>query len=431
MTISSDAVRLSDVVAPAFYELHRQIKTDKPSEVWAKGGRGSTKSTFFSVEILLGLSQDENAHAFVSRRYDNELRDTVYGQLLWSASKLHIDHLWRFMLSPMQAINIQTGQKILFRGIDNPLKAKSINLGRGYIKYFWGEEIDQYGSMEEVRSILQSVFRGGDEDRIAFFSFNPPKSARSWVNQEVKIPKPGRIVHHSDYLSVPKEWLGDRFISDAEHLKQTNELAYRHEYLGEEVGTGLEVFNNVEVRPIIEDEKLSFGEIRQGLDFGYAQDPLAFERLYFDVKKRRLYIFEEIAGIGLLNRAFAEKATLDHKRILTRADCAEPKSIDELRIDHGFKIMRAEKVQGSIEHGIKWLQGLERIIIDPITCPLAAKEFVNYSLEMNRAGEIISRFPDKNNHTIDATRYALEDDIRAKVKPKYTTAEPSPVSHRW
>lgn len=431
MTTLAEAVRLSDVISPAFSQLHKQIKTEKPSEVWAKGGRGSTKSTFFSIEILLGLSQDENAHAFVSRRYDNELRDTVYGQLLWSCGKLGLDHLWRFMVSPMQAVNIQTGQKILFRGIDNPLKAKSINLGRGYIKYFWAEEIDQYGSMEEVRSILQSVFRGGDEDRIAFFSFNPPKSARSWVNQEVKIPKAGRLVHHSDYTSVPKEWLGERFISDAEHLKQTNELAYRHEYLGEEVGTGLEVFNNVEVRRITDDEKLTFGELRQGLDFGYAQDPLAFERMYFDVKKRRLYIFEEIAGIGLLNRAFSERATLDHKRILTRADCAEPKSIDELRLDHGFKIIGAEKKQGSIEHGIKWLQELEAIIIDPVTCPLASKEFVNYSLEVNRSGEVISRFPDKNNHAIDAVRYGLEDEIRAKPRAKTNDFVPTPVAHRW
>lgn len=431
MTTSSE-VRLSTLIAPDFRDLHKVLKTSAPAEVWCKGGRGSTKSSFIAIQILLGLSKDPEAHAFVSRRFDNELRDSVFGQVMWAANKLGLGHLWRFMTSPMQAVNMATGQKILFRGIDNPLKAKSINLGRGYIKYFWAEEVDQYGGMEEVRSILQSVFRGEGGDKIALFSYNPPKSARAWVNQEVRIEKPGRIVHSSDYRTVPAEWLGERFIAEAVHLQNVNPTAYEHEYLGVEVGTGLEVFNNVETRRITDEEKSGFGDLRQGLDFGYAVDPLAFERVYYDPKKRTLWIFEEIAGIGISNRAFAERASLDHRRVLTRADKAEPKSIDELRIDYGFKIMGAEKPQGSVEHGIKWLADLERIVIDPVACPLAAREFVNYSLETARSGEVISRYPDKDNHTIDAVRYGLEDEIRAKPRRKATEGEYAiPTVNRW
>jgi phage terminase large subunit len=286
---------------------------------------------------------------------------------------------------------------------------KSINLGRGYVKYAWFEEADQFAGMEEIRNILQSLFRGENKKRIVFFSYNPPKSGRSWVNQEAKIPKPGRRVHHSTYLDVPPEWLGERFLADAEHLKKTNETAYRHEYLGEEVGTGLEVFNNVELRIITQDEIAVFDRIRQGLDFGYAVDPLAFERMHYDRTRRRLYIFVEISGLNLFNRQFWEKAQ-QYNDVWTIADSAEPKSIAELR-SWGMKIKGAKKGPGSVEFGIKFLQDLEVIIIDPIRCPLAAKEFINYALETDREGNVKSQFPNKDNHSIDSVRYGLSEDM--------------------
>ena len=405
-------IRLSGLIAPSFYELHRELKAELYDEYWLKGGRGSTKSTFISIEILLGIIKDPEANAVVFRRYQNELRDTVFGQFEWSAAKMGIAHLFKFQVSPMQIIYIPTGQRIVFRAADNPRKLKSINLGRGYVKYAWFEEVDQFASMDEIRNILQSLFRGeGNKKRVVFFSYNPPKSGRFWVNQEVKIPKPGRRVHHSTYLDVPPEWLGERFLADAEHLKKTNETAYRHEYLGEEVGTGLEIFTNVVLRPITEDEIAIFDRIRQGLDFGYAVDPLCFERMHYDRKRRRLYIFAEISGLNLFNRQLWEKAQ-KFNDVMTIADSAEPKSIAELK-SWGMKIKGAKKGPGSVEFGIKFLQDLEAIIIDPERCPLAAKEFINYSLETDRNGIVKSQFPDKDNHSIDAVRYALEDDMRA------------------
>lgn len=401
-------------------------------ELWCKGGRGSTKSSYISIAILLLLQKDPDAHAFISRRYDNELRDSVYGQLQWAANQLGFDRAWRFMVSPMQAVNQLTGQRILFRGVDNPLKAKSINLGKGYVKIFWAEEVDQYGSMEELRSIMQSIFRGPGASQIAMFSYNPPRSARAWVNREVTIPKDGRVVHTSDYRDVPPEWLGQRFLSDAKHLMETNETAYKHEYLGEQVGTGLEVFNNVTIRPITNNEKVLFTTIYQGLDFGYANDPLAFNRYYFDPKYRKLYIFEEISGIGISNRRLADMMSVDQKHTLTMADKAEPKSVDELRNDFGLKIMGAEKKPGSVEHGVKWLVDLAEIVIDPIACPLAAREFINYALETSRSGEVISRYPDKDNHTIDAARYGLFDIITTKPrKMPQVACDILPVAARW
>ena len=403
-------VALDQVIAPSFYELHHDIKEDRYTEYWLKGGRGSTKSTFISVEILLGIMNDPDANAVVFRRYQNELRDTVYGQFEWSANKLGVAGFFKFQVSPMQIIYIPTGQKIVFRAADNPRKIKSINLGRGYIKYAWFEEVDQFGSQEEIRNILQSLFRGGNQHRVSFYSFNPPKSGRSWVNQETKIEKPGRRVHHSTYLTVPSEWLGDIFLAEAEHLKKTNETAYRHEYLGEEVGTGLEVFTNVTLRRIKDDEISIFDNIRQGLDFGYAIDPLAFERLHYEKRKRRIYFIHEISGINLFNREFYNKAK-GFNDAMTIADSAEPKSIAELK-SFGMRIKGAKKGPGSVEFGMKFLQDLEEIVIDPARCPRAAKEFVNYALEVDNQGEVKSRFPDKDNHTIDSTRYALEDDMK-------------------
>ena len=400
-------IRLSGLIAPLFHRLHKEIKAEKFDEIWLKGGRGSTKSTFVSIQIILGLLKDSEANAVVTRRYQNELRDTVYGQFEWTIARMGLGSYFKFQVAPMQIIFIPTGQKIVFKAADNPLKMKSINLGRGYIKYTWFEEVDQFASMDEIRNILQSLFRGENKKRISFYSFNPPKSGRSWVNQEVKIPKQGRRVHHSTYLDVPSEWLGDRFLADAAHLEKTNETAYRHEYLGEEVGTGLEVFTNVELRAITENEIATFDRIRQGLDFGYAVDPLCFERMHYDRTRRRHYLFTEISGLNLFNRQFWEKAQ-QYNDVLTIADSAEQKSIAELR-SWGMKIKGAKKGPGSVEFGIKFLQDLEQIIIDPERCPLAAREFINYCLETDRSGEVISRFPDKDDHSIDACRYALED----------------------
>jgi len=409
-------IDLPKLLATSFHELSTDFTEGRHIEYWLKGGRGSTKSSFTSIKVVDGLLRDPDAHAVVLRRYGNELRDTVFGQLTWAITKMDIEELFRFQYAPMQIVYLPTGQKIIFKGADKPKKMKSLNLGKGYVKYCWMEEVDQFAGMEEIRNILQSLFRGEDENkiRISIYSYNPPKSGRSWVNQEARMPKPGRRVHHSDYRDVPRHWLGERFLADAEHLRQTNETAYRHEYLGEEVGTGLEVFTNVTLETLGQN---GWDQIRQGLDFGYAVDPLCFERMHYARKKHRLYLLDEIKGINLFNRTFYERVKEKrYDRELTIADSAEPKSIDELE-SYGMKIKGAVKGPGSVEYGTKWLQDLEQIIIDPGNCPLAAKEFINYSLETDRSGEVKSRFPDKDNHSIDSSRYGCEDDMEYSPGP--------------
>lgn len=428
------SVSLKDCIAPNFYDLHKTLKTQKVTELWLRGGRGSTKSSFISIQIILGILQDPEANAVVFRRYENEIRDSVFGQMQWAIAKLDVEHLFRAYVSPFKIVYEPTNQHILFKGADNPKKLKSIKLPKGYLKYAWFEEVDQFSGMEEMRNILQSVFRGTNKRQIAFYSYNPPKSARSWCNAETKIEKPGRIIHYSDYRSVNPEWLGSTFLANAEHLKETNPEAYNHEYLGQETGTGLEVFNNITLRKITDKEISYFDNREQGLDFGYAADPMCFIESHFDAKKKRLYLIDEISGVRMSNATFASKLSADQRAEVTMADPAEPKSIDELRDEHRVNVIPSEKAHGSVEHGIKYLQDLEEIIIDPERCPLAAKEFINYSLDVDRYGEAISKYPDKNNHSIDATRYLLSLHIKnAKIERRKNKfkVKPIPVAHRW
>lgn len=408
-------IRLSELIAPSFYDLHTDIKNNRFTEYMIKGGRGSTKSSFVSIQIILGMMRDAAegniTNAVAIRKVKDTLKDSVFEQLAWAIEKLGVDHLWHIPQSKLEITYLPTGQKILFRGADKPKKIKSTKVSKGYIKYIWYEELDEFFGPEEIRIINQSLMRGGDKFAV-FYTYNPPKSSRSWVNQEAKIPKEGRKVHHSDYRSVPVEWLGEVFIVEAEHLRKTNEIAYRHEYLGEEVGTGLEVFTNVTLREITDEEIKTFDRIKQGLDFGYAVDPVAFIKLHYDKTRRKLYLFYEFSGIQVSNRKLYESIKNHLGNVVTVADSAEPKSIAELK-SYGMKIKGAKKGPDSVDYGIKFLsEHIEEIIIDPERCPRAAKEFINYSLETDRNGEVISEYPDKDNHTIDAVRYALEDEMR-------------------
>lgn len=412
-------VKLSEIIAPSFYDLHIDIKNGRNTEYMLKGGRGSTKSSFASIEIILGMMRDADngdiTNAVAIRKVKDTLKDSVFEQLAWAIEMLGVRHLWNIPQSKLELTYNPTGQKILFRGADKPKKIKSTKVSKGYIKYIWYEELEEFFGPEEIRVINQSLMRGG-EKFVVFYTYNPPKSSRSWVNQEAKIKKPGRLVHHSDYRSVPKHWLGKVFIADAEHLAKTNEMAYRHEYLGEEVGTGLEVFTNVTIREITDDEISRFDRIKQGLDFGYAIDPVAFEKMHYDKTRRKLYFFYEFSGIQISNRKLYSSIK-PHTQRMTIADSAEPKSIDELK-GYGMRIKGAKKGPDSVDYGIKFLsEEIEEIIIDPARCPRAAKEFINYALEVDRNGEVKSSYPDKNNHTIDAARYGLEDEMsRSRIR---------------
>ncbi|VYS75895.1 Phage terminase large subunit [uncultured Anaerotruncus sp.] len=408
------AVKLSKVIAPSFAGVHSDIKKHGHTHYWLKGGRGSAKSSFISVEIVLGIMRDAgnglHTNAVVLRRYGVTLRESVFEQIGWAVNALGVSQLWRDSVSPMSYTYLPTGQKILFRGVDDPTKAKSIKFSKGWAKYLWYEECVEFEGEEKLRNINQSVLRGG-ADFFVFYSFNPPKSARNWVNQYVAIEREDTLVHHSTYLTVPPQWLGEQFLVEAEHLKEVKPEAYRHEYLGEVTGTGGEVFSNVTLRAITDEEISRFNNLRRGIDWGYAADPFAYNVCHYDKTRRRLYIFREIHKVKLSNRAAADLIKPEAGGARITCDSAEPKSIDEVK-GYGLRVVGAKKGPDSVEYGVKWLQDLEEIIIDPARCPETAREFSGYELERDREGNFKAGYPDKDNHHIDAVRYACEDDMR-------------------
>lgn len=418
--MSQMKIELSKLISPSFYELHHDIKNERYTHYWLKGGRGSTKSSFSAIEIILGMMKDPNANAMVLRKVGLTLKESVYEQLLWAIEVLGVSQYWDAKISPLELTYIPTGQKILFRGADKPKKIKSTKLRKGYFKYIWYEEVDEFSGMEEIRMINQSLMRGGESFNV-FYTYNPPDGIKNWVNQEVLIERPDRKVHHSTYLSVPREWLGEHFLIEAEVLKKTNERAYRHEYLGEVTGTGGEVFRNITSRRITDEEISTFDRIKRGIDWGYAVDPFVFIKCHYDKTRRRVYIYDEIYKVGMSNRS-AAKAILERDGAgnLIIADSAEPKSIDEVNT-YGLRVRGAKKGPDSVEYGMKFLQDLEEIIIDGERCPNALREFTSYELDRDKEGNFKANFPDRDNHTIDAVRYALEDDMiyaRSRVRKK-------------
>ena len=398
--------KLSDIISPAFIEPHRAIKVGAINELVEKGGRGSAKSSHLSVEVVLELLRHPDCHAVVMRKVGNTLRTSVYAQICWAIAELGLTDRFRCTVSPMECIYRKTGQKILFFGLDDPGKLKSIKVSFGYIGIAWFEELDQFDGAEQVRNVEQSLFRGG-EYSMCFRSFNPPAMARNWANQYVLESKPGKLVHHSTYLTTPPEWLGPRFIDDAEHLKSVNETAYRHEYLGEVVGSGTQVFENLAITVISDYQITQFDRILSGVDWGWYPDPFAFNRVHYDAGRKTLYIFDELTRRRTSNRDTAElvKQHIAPGELVT-ADSAEEKSCNDYR-SYGIRCRSAEKGPGSVNYSMKWLQSLERIVIDPERCPDTVKEFTEYEYERdNKTGEVLQGYPDLNNHHIDAVRYA-------------------------
>ena len=209
---------LSETISPAFAESHRAVKAGTINELVEKGGRGSCKSSYISLEIILLILKNPLIHACVFRKYGNTLRTTVYTQVVWAIAQLGLTRKFRCTVSPMECTYLPTGQKIMFFGLDDPGKVKSIKVPFGYIGIDWFEELDQFDGPEQIRNVEQSTLRGGSFS-FTFKSFNPPAMARNWANRYVLEKKPGQMVHHSTYLTAPPEWLGPRFIADAEHLK--------------------------------------------------------------------------------------------------------------------------------------------------------------------------------------------------------------------
>ena len=403
-------------LASSFAELNRDIDNRKHREYYLEGGRGSTKSSFVSEKIIELLQNNSRMCCIALRKVKDTLKDSVFAQLEWAINQLSdtyptIRSEWKITKSPLEMTNLKTGQVIYFRGADDYGKIKSIKPPQNkYIGIMWYEEFDQFNGMNEVRKINQSVIRGG-EDFIQFYTYNTPASSQHFVNVEKIISKESRLVHLSDYRSVPKEWLGQPFIDDAEFLKSINERLYNNEYLGLMTGVGGNVFENVELRPITDEEINTFDYTYQGIDWGYFPDPFVWIKCCYNSNQRTLYIYDEYTANKTSNQdawnyLVEEKGVTENDLII--ADSAEPKSIGDFK-SYGALIKGAEKGPGSVDYSTKWLSSLAKIVIDTDRCPVSAQEFSTYEYQQDKDGNYISGYVDENNHCIDATRYALNN----------------------
>ena len=406
-------------------EVLRDVLEHRHTHYVGKGGRGSTKSSFFGgICIPLLIISNPGVHAVVFRKVGNTIQTSTFAQVVWGIYQLGLEslfHIPKTYSTPI--VYMPTGQKILFMGLDDPNKVKSIKLPFGYIGITWFEELDQFAGEAEIRKVLQSTMRGGQKFW-DFRTFNPPISKLNWANayaeQAEVFSADSTLVVSNTYLDVPSEWLGPQFYEEAEELKAKNERAYTHEYLGIPTGTGGDVFPNAEdfdseelvyINDVAVPRWKTFDNIYNGIDWGFAKDPFRFVRMHFDIKHLDLYIFREFNTLKTRNESVFHEL-YDDLQLVSReeqviADSAEEKSIADFKA-YGAFIRGAMKGPESVRYGIKWLQGLNHIYIDKRKCPLTYFEFTTYEYEQDKDGNFISSYPDANNHSIDATRYAME-----------------------
>ncbi len=392
------------VLGKAYVDINRQIKPN--IEYVFEGGRGGLKSSFVAFKIVELIKNNPQMHACITRQVAGTLKDSVYANMKWAINELGLMEEFECKVSPLEIKYIKTGQTIYFRGLDDETKLKSIKPEFGYIGILWKEEKDQMKGDAQERSVNQSVLRGGDES-YDFSSYNPPKSKSNWVNRIKLVPNPKRVIHHSSYLEAPAEWLGQKFIDDAAHLKEINPEAYEHEYLGVPNGDGGNVFEYLEIRDITDEEISHMDRIFAGVDYGWYPDAFCYLRTYYDSAREKIYLIDELYVNKWSNSKTADwikkKGYDDYTMI---CDSAEPKSVNDFR-DAGLPARGAIKGPGSIEYGFKFLQ-TKTIVIDPKRTPNAYKEITEYEYDRDKEGNVISGYPDGNDHAISALRYAYE-----------------------
>jgi len=422
-------IKARELVAPNFLDLFKEVVKHEKKEWCLPGGRGSTKSSFVSVMIVILIIMYPKVNALVLRKYANTLRDSVYEQVLWAINILGVERYFKCSISPMRMVYIPTGQMIIFKGVDEPTKIKSIKLHSGYFGITWYEETTEFRP-SDISSVGKSTKRGGELFWV-FDTFNPPTNRNNWKNKDALIDKPWRHVFRSTYLTVPTVWLSEDFVEEAEWTKEHNFKLYQNEYLGECTGSGLDVFENVKDKPMTDDEIGKFDYYFHGIDWGYYPDPWAYCAMAYKPDTRELYIFDELKAHKKGNEKTSD-LLLEHLQggawkwynrskpgspaecaVKLAPDSAEPKSISDYRA-YGWHCTEPVKT-GLRDYGFKWLQSLTAIYIDKARAPETFAELTGYEYETDKNGEIISTYPEgQADHFIACIRYAMEDVYRRR-----------------
>jgi phage terminase large subunit len=396
---------------------YRQFWNYKGRYRVVKGSRASKKSKTTALWFITNMMLYKDANTLVVRKTFRTLKDSCFTELKWAVHRLHVDHLWEFKESPLEATYVPTGQKIYFRGLDDPLKVTSITVDVGCLCWMWIEEA--YEIMKESDfDMLDESIRGECPEPLfkqVTLTFNP-WNERHWLKKRFfDTPDEDVLAITTNYLC--NEWLDKNDLNLFERMRKNNPRRYAVAGLG---GWGIVeglVFENwkeEDFRFITKKEadEGQTGVIKDnlkpafGLDFGYTNDPSAFFCGMLDLQNKRLYVFDEFYEKGLSNKAIASKIEeMGFRKERITADCAEPKSIDELNTFH-LHVTGAKKGKDSINNGIQWIQELE-IIVHP-RCVNFLTEISNYTWNTDKFGKKLNVPIDDFNHLMDAMRYALE-----------------------
>lgn len=426
------SVTATDLCIPKFHPILADAFCDAGhSEYWMQGGRGSTKSSFISLAIVLLMMHHPFANAVVTRRVSNTLRSTVFNQMRWAVDALEVGEYFRATVSPMELTYLPTGQKCVFVGMDDPTKLKGTVFAVGYGAIQWFEEVDQLAGWDEVSNALRTLRRGGSRFW-TFYSYNPPQTMWSWVNAKAleMERKPSCLVSRSTYLDVIEgghaDWLGSAFIEDAEYERDAHPLHYRWEFLGEITGTGGSVFENLVRVRLTDAEIATFDNPRNGVDWGWFPDPWRLARCEWQPGRGRLVIYDERSA----NKTPPEDTAQIVREALTYADspgagpyyhdqrvlCDDANPAD-IAVYRRAGVRAAAAGKGNMRKpSYQWLSGLREIAIDPERCPLTFAEFALCEYERDKDGNWVDDYPDGNDHSIDAVRYAMMREVQRGVK---------------
>lgn len=382
-----------------------------------KGSRASKKSKTTALWYIYHMMKYPEANLLVVRKTFRTLKDSCFTDLKWAVHRWGVDHLWNFTLSPLEATYIPTGQKIYFRGLDDPLKVTSIAVDKGCLCWMWLEEAYEIMSESDFDMLDESI-RGSTPEGLfkqITITLNP-WNEHHWIKKRFfDSYDPDILALTTNYLC--NEWLDKSDLAVFERMKTNNPRRYQVAGLGNwGIVEGLiyenwkeEAYSLITRKEAQEGRK---GVIRDnlktvcGLDFGYTNDPTAFVIALLDKDNSTLYIYDEFYEKGLSNKAIAERIKeLGYRKERITADSAEPKSIDELKT-YGLNVKGAVKGKDSIVHGIQWIQDLE-IIIHP-RCVNFLTEISNYTWDTDRFGKKLNVPIDDFNHLMDALRYAVE-----------------------
>lgn len=375
-----------------------------------KGSRASKKSKTTALWYIYNIMKYKDANLLVVRKTFRTLKDSCFKELKWAVKRLQVEHLWDFTVSPLEAVYKPTGQRIYFRGLDDPLKVTSIAVDVGCLCWMWIEEAYEV-MKEDDFNILDESIRGECPEGLfkqITLTFNP-WNERHWIKKRFFDAEPDEDILAITTNYLCNEWLDKADLKVFETMKKNNPRRYAVAGLG---GWGIVdglIYENWREEAftldIIKGCKSAFG-----LDFGYTNDPSAFFVGFVDIENKKLYVWDEIYKKGMSNKKIYEEITsAGYNKENITGDSAEPKSIDELK-GYGLRIKGAEKGKDSITNGIQWIQDLE-IIIHP-RCVNFLTEISNYTWDKDKFDKKLNKPIDDFNHLMDAMRYALEKFIK-------------------